>query len=267
MNIDLLKQLRELTNAPLKDCKDALTESNGDLTRAQEILREKGALHAAKKADRETNEGVVRFKKSGNGKILGIKIVCETDFVAKNDTFQQIVEDAINILDTSTNDVNSINELDSSIFEKIDKLIKDNIVKLGESIKCVDTYVKKADGTVYNHPGDKIASAIFFKTTNTQADSIAKDICLQIAAMNPEYLSVEQVPVEKINELKAKFMEEMAGSGKPQEIINNIIQGKLNKELSEYVLTEQSYIRDEAKKVKEIIPQDIELISFVRFAI
>lgn len=265
IDTNLLKQLREMTQAPLKDCKEALTQSEGDLNRAQEILREKGALQAQKKADRETNEGVVKFKQfADTGKIVGVKFQCETDFVAKNENFQDIVEKTLSLLNAKSANCDSLEQCDQAIRDEITTIINDNLVKLGENIKLSDIVVKQSQGMVYNHPGDKIAAAILFEGED---NGVAKDLCLQVAAMNPEFATVDEVPADQRNELKAQFTAELAESGKPADIIEKIVQGKLSKAFSENVLFEQPSIKDDSKMVKDTIPANFKFKQFIRLAI
>lgn len=265
--IDLIKQLRERTNAPLKDCKECLVEAQWDLERAEELLKEKWALQLAKKADRETNEWVVRIKWFEDWKFVWIKILCETDFVAKNQFFQDIVESALNILHDEVSECENIEKLPTEVSEKIDTLIKDNLVKLGEKIKVADVIVKTWAAFAYNHPGDKISAAIFYKWENPEIQTVAKQICMQIAAMNPEFLSLEQIDSTRLNLIKDELMEDLKDSWKPADIVEKIMQWRLDKALSEFVLLEQPSIRDDSKKVKDIIPNWMEVVSYVRLSI
>jgi elongation factor Ts len=151
VDMQVLKQLRDATLASLKDCREALIEANGDLDKAHEILKKSGAMKAAKKADRETNEGIVKFL-SKDGKHVGIKLLCETDFVAKNDTFQELVDGILNNLMVVNANISSLDQLDASIAESLHALVADAIAKIGENLRLVDVYISDENAYVYNHP-------------------------------------------------------------------------------------------------------------------
>lgn len=260
VDIALIKELREKTFAPLKDCKEVLEQANGDLAEAEKLLREKGALKAAGKADRATNEGVVLIKQIGD-KVAGLKLACETDFVAKNETFiglgQQILDELMQL-----ESVDSYAQLDEAKKTQLETILKDNFVTIGENMQILDAFVHQGTAYVYRHPGDKVASVVFYEGS---ADA-AKQVALQAAAMSPVYLQVSDVPAEKVAELTELFTNEMKDSGKPADIIEKIVQGKLQKERSELVLLEQVSIVDDSKKVKELLG-DTKVHAFIRYAI
>jgi len=267
VDIALLKKLRAITNAPLKDCKAALLEAGDDLDKAQEVLRKKGALKAAKKADRETKEGIVKVKKDGNT-IVALKLACETDFVAKNEQFIQFAEKILDTLLTFDKEVSSLNDLSDNEKEQLNNIIADTVAVVGENVKIVDVLKKNVDQSyIYEHPGSKIVGIVEYKSTNPKAEEIAKEIALQAVAMNPTYVKMENIPEEEYNKMKEEFKQEVISSGKPADIAEKIVQWKLNKYYSELVLLEQAWIRDESKKVKSIIPSDFELINVIRYSI
>ena len=263
MSVDMstLKELRALTHAPLKDCKDALEQSGGDLEQAQQILREKGAAKAAKNADRATNEGIVWIKQDG-GKVAGLKLACETDFVAKNDTFRGLADQIVDLLIAKSGDIDSIEQLDPALKEELELVLKDNFVTIGENMQILDVFVASKQGYIYRHPGDKVAAVVYFDGS----EDAAKNVALQVAAMNPQYLSRDDVAADQVAELKAGFEAELADSGKPADIVEKIIEGKLNKEFSEIVLLEQPSIVDDSQKVKQIIGETT-ISGYVRYAI
>lgn len=265
VDMDVLKKLRDITQAPLKDCKDALVEANGDLDAAQEILKKKGILKAAKKADRETNEGIVKVRKSWDITVW-IKLGCETDFVAKSELFHALADKVIDLLVSAGKEFTEISGLDQSFLsDNIDPLLQENVWKIWENIKLLDAFVKKWNSFVYCHPWDKISTVLFYE--GAQADEIAKELALQITAMNPTYKSVENVPSDMIENMRHDFRKELEGSNKPQDVIEKIIEGKISKRLEEFVFTEQIYIRDESKKIKHIIPSNFVLHDYIRFSI
>lgn len=260
VDIALIKQLREKTFAPLKDCKESLEQSNGDLELAEKILREKGALKAANKSDRVTNEGVVLIKQEGD-KVVGLKLACETDFVAKNETFIGLGHQIIDKL-MQLDSLESYAQLDDANKTQLENILKDNFVTIGENMQIIDAFVRNETAYVYRHPGDKVAAIVFYQGDAEKA----KQVALQAAAMNPSYLSIDQIPAEKVKELQTMFAEEIKDSGKPADIIEKIVQGKLQKEWSELVLLEQVSIVDDSKKVKDLL-DGTTVTGFIRFAI
>ncbi len=264
VDMSLLKQLRDATLAPLKECKEALVEANGNLDEAKEVLRKKGMNKAGKKADRETNEGLVKVEKKGD-KIVALKLLCETDFVAKNEAFAEFMDTLIEKISTDvTTAVASKEELDTGLLEELKTMIAEFVGKIGENVQLGDVIVAVENAYVYNHPGNKVASIIFFEGDN---EEIAKEVALQVAAMNPTYLDFDAVPSEDITKMETEFREELLKSGKPENIVDQIVKGKINKSLADYVLLEQAYIRDGAKKIKEIIPADFKITAYKRIAI
>lgn len=261
-DMKLLKQLRQMTHAPLKDCKSALDEAGEDLDRAQEILREKGALKAAKKADRETNEWVTLMKVT-EGKTVGVKIACETDFVAKNPAFLALVDDIMTIV-ANGGIVASIDAMSAETVGSVDTLLKDNFLKIGEAIRLVDGFVAEWEAFVYLHPGNKVASAVFYDGDATAA----KGAALQVAAMDPSYLSEGDIPQEKVEELTSIFKNEVLESGKPEAIHAQIIQWKIKKEYRDLVLLNQSSIMDDSKSVGQFLTEaDTTVTKYIRYAI
>ncbi len=271
VDINLLKQLRQTTNAPLKDCKEALIEAEWDIDKAMEILKKKWALKAAKKADRETNEGIVKVVKDGD-LIVGVKLACETDFVAKNDTFMELADKIIwkikeYVKDNGVDKVEGIDGLPEDLKDKIIKeIIPEYIWKIWENIRLLDVFVRKWNAYIYSHPGNKVVSVVFYKCNNTDCEEEAKELALQIAAMSPEYLKIEDIPNDVLDNIKDEFKREMEWSWKPEDIIDKIVQWKLSKWFNEVVLMEQPYIRDDSKLIKDVI-KNIEVEDFIRFSI
>lgn len=266
VSIDLIKQLRDITLAPLGDCKEALVEANGDLSAAQEILRKKWAIKADKKSDRETNAWIVKFTATNDG-LVGVKLLCETDFVAKNEAFGKLVDTLLADIAAYSGDIDPEN-VPESLMDTLANHLKDQAVTIGENMRI--GYVVKKAGSVYayNHMGNTIASAVFYEGVNSDAaQQAAKDAALQVAAMNPYYISMEAVPADRIATLRAEFETEMAASGKPADIIAKIVDGKISKALQDDVLLEQMSIKDQAKKVKELLPADMSLVSMVRVSV
>ncbi len=262
-NIELLKQLRDITFAPLKDCKDALLEAGDDLIKAQEILRKKGIAKAWTRAERQTNEGIVKVQEK-EGKIVGLKLLCETDFVAKNENFQALFDSVITKIAQSNKEITALEDLDPTIAEAIDNEVKEFMGKTGENMAIGGVLVTTEKAFIYNHPGNRVASLIFFEGGN---DEIAKELALQVTAMNPAFVSFDQVDANQTAQMKEEFEAELKAAGKPEAMIAQIVDGKIKKSLADVVLLEQEYIRDGAKKVKEILPADMKVHKFIRMAI
>lgn len=268
MKIDMqvLKKLRDATLASLKDCREALIESNGDLDAAHEILKKNGAMKAAKKADRETNEGIVKFV-SKDGKHAWIKLLCETDFVAKNETFQALVDTILDNLLQVNKEISSLSDLDESIAAQLHDMVNEGIVKVGENLRLVDVYVNNTQAYVYNHPGNKVVSVIYYTGEGDAVEGAAKEVALQVAAMDPTYLSIDDVPAAEKDAVVAGERDALLASGKPADMVEKILAGKMQKALSEVVLLEQESIRDAAKKVKEVLPSWMEVTKYIRWSI
>jgi len=262
-NIELLKQLRDITFAPLKDCKEALVEAGDDLEKAQEILKKKWIAKAGNRVARETKEGIVKVVET-NGKIVGLKLLCETDFVAKNENFQALFDSVLAKIAQSDKEVTSLEDLNPTIAETIDNEVKEFMGKTGENMNIGGVLVTKEKAFVYNHPWNRVASLIFFEGGN---DEIAKEVALQVTAMNPAYVSFDQVDQDEIAKMKEEFGAELNAAGKPEAMIAQIVDGKIKKALADNVLLEQEYIRDGAKTVKEIVPADMKIHKFIRMAI
>lgn len=265
VDINLLKQLRNSTQAPLKDCKKALIKSNWDLDAAVKFLREEGALKAAKKANRTTDEWIVKAKKEWDV-VAAIKLACETDFAAKNNKF---VETADKLLDEVFNlgqEVNSIEELDAEFIENnLMPLVNDIVAVIWENIKLTDVILKKGKSFLYEHPGSKVIGIVLYN--GDANDEVAKEIALQLVAMNPEYIKVEDVPADIVSSHKKLIAKDLEGSNKPADIIEKIVEWRMRKIYEELVLLEQLWIRDDSKKVKDLITSDFELVDIIRFAI
>ncbi|MBS8121795.1 translation elongation factor Ts [Candidatus Vampirococcus lugosii] len=264
-DIKLLKKLRETTKAAFKDCKEAIEKTGGDFDASVEYLKEKGASKAAKKFDRDTNDGVVKVLKI-NGKNVGVKLGCETDFVAKSPDFHALVEEILNIFGENLDSIDSLNDVDSDFIDNnLTPIINSAIGTIGENIKLLDVFVDSGKSYIYSHPGDKIITVVYYD--GGDFDDSAKEIALQITAMDPEYKSIQDVPSDYIEAIKNGFREEIESSGKPKEVLEKILEGKVSKHFGDIVLMEQSYIRDESKKMKDILPDGFDFLKFRRYSI
>ena len=265
-----VNQLRKTTGAGMMDCKKALVEANGDFNSAIEILRKKGQKVAAKRADRESSEGVaIAISNDDNSSAIGIVLACETDFVGKNADF---VELAHKIALVGLN-CNSKDELLKSKFDSMtveEKLLEQTGV-IGEKIQINDFTKINADfvGT-YIHAGNKISSLVGFSDKCENIDVAAKDISMQVAAMNPIALdekSVDSKVVEKEIEI-AK--DQLRAEGKPEEMLDKIAQGKLKRFFKDNTLIHQSFIKDSKLSVSQYLSSystETKIIAYKRVSI
>ncbi len=262
-NIELLKQLRDITFAPLKDCKEALAEAWDDLEKAQEILKKKGIAKAGNRVERETKEGIVKIVEM-NEKTVWLKLLCETDFVAKNENFQALFESVLNKISQGSDEIAGFADLDSTLAQTVEDEVKEFMGKTWENMKIWGILVTKKKPYIYNHPGNKVATLIF---SEGGTDEVAKELALQVTAMNPTYVSFEDVDQQEIAKMREEFAAELKAAGKPEAMITQIVEGKIRKSLADFVLLEQEYIRDGSKRVKDILPAGMKVVAFVRMAI
>jgi len=265
--IDLIKILRDRTGAGLMDCKGALLANDLDLDKAADWLREKGLAKAAKKQDRIAAEGLalaVSCEKCG--KTVVLEVNCETDFVAKGDAFREFVEAIAGvILEKGPKDVEEAKELTSELFA-------DATVKMGEKFDLRRfTVLEKGNNVIgsYIHMGGKIAVAVVLDKTEGE---LAKQLAMHIAANNPRYLTMEDVPAdEREHELSvqreaAKNDEKLAN--KPAAVLDKILEGKINKFFAEMTLEAQPFLMDDSKTVGQLLKEKgVKILSFVRYAV
>jgi elongation factor Ts len=202
----------------------------------------------------------VKIKQIGD-LIVGLKLACETDFVAKNDTFHDLASQILDLV-AGYGAVENYESLDQEKKDELNKVLQDNFVTIGENMQIADVFTSSDKGYIYTHPGDKVAAVVYYEGDEEKA----KQTALQIAAMNPTHLCVGDVDQSEKDTMKAAFEEEMKDSGKPAEILENIITGKMNKKYSEFVLLEQVSIFDDSKKVKDLLGET-KVNGYVRYAI
>jgi elongation factor Ts len=243
-----VNELRQKTGAGMMDCKKALTESNGDFEKAIEILRKKGASIASKRADKSANEGIVVAKVSSDHKKASmIEVNCETDFVAKNDDFIKLANEIVDVtFNAELSNAQQLLESNKGLSEKV----VDVMGKVGEKIEISRVLTEKADNGLivdYIHMGSKLGVLVKFDNVSGNADElveIGKNIAMQVAAMNPICVYREEVPTETIEKEIDIYKELARKEGKPENILEKIATGKLNKFYSENCLFEQAYIKD-----------------------
>ena len=257
-----VKELREKTGLGLMDCKKALEEANGDLDLAVEELRKTSGLKASKKSSRSAADGLIGFK-SSEGKSFMVEINCETDFVARDDSFNLFMQEVLEIV--STNGDQSLEDLlKSGIEEKREKLVQ----KLGENIvvRRTSSSVDKADSSgVYLHSNNKIGAIISLKGGTKE---VAKDIAMHAAATDPMAISPSDIPEDVIEKEREIYKAQSEESGKPADIVEKMIEGKIRKFLSEVSLTEQDFVKDPGLKIKDILKDNnASIIGFTRFEV
>ena len=265
----LVKELREKTGAGMMDCKKVLTETDGDMERAAELLRERGITKAAKKSDRIAAEGLVYCYVSDDKKVgVVLEVNAETDFVAKNDEFRKFVADTAKQIAT-TNPASVEALLEEASLEDSSKTVKDiltdKIATIGEnmSVRRFERFESTGMVESYIHGDGKIGVLVDFPKGE---ESVAKDVCMQIAAAKPEYLNRQEVPADVVEHemgiLKAQAMNE----GKPAEIAEKMVLGRIGKFYGEICLLEQDFVKDPSIKVQKLLDNNnAEVVRFARF--
>ncbi|MCS7052754.1 MAG: translation elongation factor Ts [Ignavibacterium sp.] len=253
----LVNELRKKTGAGMMDCKKALEESNGDFDKAIEYLRKKGAAVAAKRADKVANEGLIATKVSENNNYgVIVEVNCETDFVAKSEDFVNFVNHIVNkAVESKVFNVEELVEKNPDVTV----LLNEVMGKVGEKteIRRLAAFnVENGFVVDYLHTGSKLGVLVCFENVNSitpELTSLAKDISMQVAAMNPICVYREDVPKDLI-EKEIEIYKEMARrEGKPENILDKIAQGRLNKYYQENCLIEQAFVRDNTKTIGDLI--------------
>ena len=250
-------ELREKTGAGLIDCKRALSESGGDLEQAVSILRKKGVATAAKKAGREAVEGVIACKLSDDGSSgVIVEVNCETDFVAKNDDFQAFADEVASIL---------LSNPDADLEEKR----TEQVAKIGENIRISrsETISPDSSGRVesYIHTGGKVGVLLVMSTESEQGSahdetaSLARDLCMQVAATSPVCVSRNDMPEEVVN--KERDIAAAQAEGKPPQAVEKIIEGKLEKFYAGSCLEEQSFVKNPDQTIKALLAEKAQLVG------
>ena len=260
----IIKELREKTGAGFLDCKNALKENNNDIELSIDSLRKKGLAKATKKSSREANEGAVGFYKNENISLI-LKINSETDFSAKSETFLDFL-DLIGNIALKQNDPNLSLENFLKIKEgdkKISDIISEMIAKIGENLIINDLMVfnnKDNEVSYYVHNPyrkniGKIVSAVFFlsEDLNDNVNTFSKNICMHIAALKPEAMDIDQLSPQLIENEKKIQQEMIKDSGKPSNVIEKILDGKMKKFFSEVTLLNQKFVIDPDKTIREVI--------------
>lgn len=264
--MEKIKELREKTGAGMVDCKKALEEAGGDIEKAIEILRKKGIAKAAKRGDRETSEGIVKVETNDdNTEGYIVEFNSETDFVARNDKFQDLTNQVMALVKAkkpaNLEALMSESMNNGTVQENIDTLSGVIGEKLGIRQMAL---VSGSTVVAYSHAGGKIGVLVSLSQAG-QAE-LGRDIAMQIAASAPKYLVPEEVDASEIEKEKEVYREQLLKEGKPENMLEGILVGKVKKYCSEICLLEQEYIKDDKKKVKDILG-DVKIEKFVRFSL
>lgn len=266
-----IAKLRKLTGAGMMDCKNALEESNGDIEKAVELIRERGKAIANKRADREAGEGAaLAYTSKDATKGAMVVLNCETDFVAKNENFVGLTTKILNAaLENEPADLEALKNLVLDGRKVID-WVTDQSGVTGEKFELSYYELLKASKVVcYIHPGNKLATMVGFSKADFN-DQVGKDIAMQIAAMNPVSVDVTDVP-EKVRKQEFEIGREQARlEGKPENMLDKIAEGKLQKFFKESTLLNQDFIKDSKMSVKQYLHQidkDLKVTGFKRVSL
>jgi len=262
-----IKKLRELTDAGMMDCKKALEASDGDMEKAQEWLRKKGLGAAAKKASKVAAEGVIAIKAEGNKAIM-LEVNSQTDFVAKNEKFQNFVNEVLEHV--FANDFESVEEINNSEIngQPFNEYLALQIATIGENL-VVRRYAKVVtDGSIgtYVHANSKVGVLV---ASNVQGvEEQLKNIAMHAAAMNPKYINEEAVPADVIEKEKEIAREQLIKEGKPENILEKILPGKIKRFMQDNTLENQKFVMDDKVSVAQYLKganSDAKLTEYVRF--
>ncbi|EIA4803484.1 elongation factor Ts [Staphylococcus pseudintermedius] len=266
----LVKELRERTGAGMMDCKKALEATDGDIEKAIDYLREKGIAKAAKKADRIAAEGITHVEVKGNEAVI-VEINSETDFVARNEGFQQLVKEIANqILDTKAATVEELNETTLPNGKKVSEHMTEAISTIGEKLSLRRFVIRtKTDNDAfgaYLHMGGRIA--VLSVVEGTTDEDAAKDVAMHIAAINPKYVSSEQVSEEELNHEREVLKQQALNEGKPENIVEKMVEGRLRKYLQEICAVDQNFVKNPDQTVEAFLKsKGGKLVDFVRYEV
>ncbi|MBK30640.1 MAG: elongation factor Ts [Legionellales bacterium] len=267
MNItaSLVKELRERTGAGMMDCKKALSDTKGDIEAAIEVMRKSGAAKAAKKAGRIAAEGIISIKQNESDLVV-LEVNCETDFVTKDENFLSFVETIIEaIINHDIDDVNDLHKFNIGN-QTIEEMCQQLIAKIGEkiTIRRFEKRVFKNQVGLYLH-GTRIGVVAEIEGGN---EELAKDIAMHIAASKPLYIDENNVAEEILDKEREIYMAQAQESGKPAEIIEKMVEGRIKKYIKEITLLGQSFVKDPEQSIEKILKSaEAKVISFVRYEV
>lgn len=265
-----VNNLRKLTGAGMMDCKKALQESDGDVEKAIDILRKKGQKVAMKRADKAASEGLVIAKTSNDKKFAAIVMInCETDFVAKNEDFSNFVNQVASIaIEKAPKSIEELKGLEMN-GRTVEENITEQVGKIGEKIELnAYSYIESPVTFAYNHMGNKLGTVVGLNKTDVQGiDNIGKELAMQVAAMNPVAVDKDDVSEDIIEKEIEIGKDQARQEGKPEEMLDKIAMGKLNKFFKENTLMNQDFVRDTKKTVRQYLTdtdKDLKVTGFHR---
>ncbi|MBY6036064.1 translation elongation factor Ts [Fictibacillus nanhaiensis] len=265
----MVKELREKTGAGMMDCKKALTETDGNMEQAIDYLREKGIAKAEKKADRIAAEGLTSVIVDGNKAVI-LEVNSETDFVAKNENFKNLIAELGNFLLVS--EPASVEAALASEFNgtTVNDFINTAIAKIGEKLTLRRFEILKKDENAafgaYMHMGGRIG--VLSVVEGTTDENVAKDVSMHVAAVNPKYISRDEVSEEEVSRERKVLTEQALNEGKPENIVAKMVEGRLGKYFEDICLNDQSFIKDPDQKVgKYVASKGATVKAFVRFEV
>ncbi len=268
---EIVKKLRDKTGAGMMDCKKALEETNGDMEAAIDYLRKKGAATAEKRADRVANQGMVVAKLSDDRKKGAIvEVNCETDFVARGDDFAGFAAAIAEIVYANAPaSLDALHALPYAEGKTVSEMLNELTGKIGEKLQVKQFDVVNTSAgflEAYIHMGAKIGVLVELTAENTPDNvRLARDIAMQVAAMSPLVVSRDKVAKETIDREVAIYREQAKAEGKPEQIAEKIATGRLEKFYAEFVLLEQSYIKDAGKSIKDLLAPNVTIEQFKRY--
>ncbi len=269
-----VKELRDMTGAGMMDCKKALVENDGDLDAAVEYLQVKGITKAGKKSDRVAAEGLVATVASEDAKsAVIVEVNCETDFVSRNEKFHELVERiATLVANNDVEDVEGALNIDVN-GRKLSEVINESIATIGENIQLrrFERYTQP-EGFVasYVHAGNQIGVLVNLRGDRTDdAEEFGRDVAMHIAAMNPGYLTGDEIDAETASKQEEIFSAQVAEEGKPENIIPKIVEGKMAKWRREQALVDQPFVKNPDLTVSALQKQvgDVQIVAFVRYEV
>jgi elongation factor Ts len=266
----MVKELREKTGAGMMDCKKALTQTDGDMEKAIDFLREKGMASASKKADRIAAEGLTSVVVDGNNAVI-LEVNAETDFVAKNEAFQTLVKElAQHLLNKKPANVEEALSSTMDNGSTVEAHISTAISKIGEKMTLRRFEVKtKTDNDAfgaYLHMGGRIS--VLSVLEGTTDESVAKDVSMHVAALNPKYVSRDQVSAEQVEHEREVLKQQALNEGKPEKIVEKMVEGRLGKYFEEICLLDQSFVKDPDQKVRKYVESKGATVrEFVRYEV
>ena len=285
ISAQLVKQLREKTGAGMMECKSALVEAKGDLNEAEVVLRKRGMASAAKKATRSTKQGVIGLLITDGGKTgVLVEVNCESDFVARTEDFQALVSGLANLIAAkSPAGVSELKALPSPEGTgTVEDLVKAKIAKVGENMNVPRFARHAAKGYVgaYTHPGAQLITMVDVVTGKPETASnpvfteLLHDLAMQVAAADPRFVSRDEVTVETLEREKDIQRSRALAEGKPEKIVDKVVEGRMSKYYEEVCLLEQPYIKDNAVSITQLLADKgkqlgdtLQVVAFLRFKV